>query len=53
MWIVPAQEARENFYCVEFKIEIDQVLICKCLIKKKIAGKKLIKLAFNLKHFQI
>ena len=53
MWIVQAKEARDNFHCVEFKIEIDQVFICKSLVKKKIAGEKLIKLVFNLKPFQI
>ena len=33
IWIVQAREVPDNFHCIEFKIEIDQVLICKCLIK--------------------
>ena len=33
IWIVRAREAPNNFHCVEFKMEIDQVLIYKCLIK--------------------
>ena len=32
IWIVRATEVPDNFHCVEFKIEIDQVLICKCLL---------------------
>jgi len=30
--IVRAREARDNFLCFEFKIEIDQVLICLVLL---------------------
>ena len=52
IWIVQAKEARDYFHCVEFKIKIDQVLICKCVIKK-IAGKKSTEMVFNWKHFQI
>ena len=33
IWIVRVRNAPDNFHCVEFKMEIDQVLICKCLIK--------------------
>lgn len=33
IWIVRARKAPDNFRCVEFKMEIDQVLICTCPIK--------------------
>ena len=33
IWIVRARKAPDNFRCVEFKMEIDQVLICICSIK--------------------